>query len=170
VDRIAESLNPAALSSAWGGLRPHLSEETLFALNAWSEMLPDEESEIEMTALMQLLADIEDIESTLPDANLPEELKIVIRQQLDGIRAAIRDYRIVGATGLRKAAEHAVVEIIKHQEEFKAHADSKQVSKFGYVVKAAGKLSTAVITAGKLAEAGRKVYDFIQFAKDTLTS
>ena len=135
--------------------------ERFYAVGLWSEILADEEEAIDASELLKLLADIEEIENSLADANIPDALRDLIRRHVENIKTAISRYKIVGARALRRAANDAVVDIVRHKEEFERNAHVDQVGRFGSLVKRVGTWADTVTKIGKAIEAGKHVVKMI---------
>jgi hypothetical protein len=67
--------------------------------------LPEAEEVIERNILNDLLKDFEALTSEVLDSNINDELKAFLVRSIEDIRAAIHEYRLKGAAGLRQALD-----------------------------------------------------------------
>ena len=132
------------------------------ALEFCGQLLGNEEDVIEAEDLNSILADLEELESSLDSSHLPGHLKDLIRAQLERIRTALRNYRVVGARALRDAARAAVMEVVAAQDEIVAHKDSKEVRGFGKLIKRVADAADAVVKSEKAVTAATKIYGYIE--------
>ena len=159
---VEAAIAPGALSTPWANHKSHLRPDVLVSLRYWSEFLPHEEEEVDAKDLADLLAEIEELEQSLESSGLPEHLKALIKRQLEGIRTALTNYRIVGVRALRDAAKAAVVEVVASQDELKAHKDTKEIGTFGRIIRRAGSIADGAIKGQKAIEAVTKLYGYIE--------
>jgi hypothetical protein len=117
---IVTTLQHMQLNSPAHQIHQQLGTGPLNILDLASEALDEEQPEllIEQTALDALYADAEQLEAKIESAGLPTELRVLLVNSIDRIKAAIRNYTLGGAEGLDRAikeaygaafVEHAVV-------------------------------------------------------------
>jgi hypothetical protein len=120
VKPIVTTLQQTQLNSAANQISTQLGVGPLHVLDLASDALDQEQPEflIEQTELDALYADAENLEAKIESAKLPAELRTLLIDSIDRIKAAIKNYPLSGAEGLDHAikeaygtafVEHAVV-------------------------------------------------------------
>ncbi|HEY2851214.1 MAG TPA: hypothetical protein VGJ18_00105 [Gemmatimonadaceae bacterium] len=111
---LSPSLWEATLNRAQRGLSlENLSGPFTAALNdirpdmkvlEWcAHTFPSTENEIPAEEIDALLAELRQVENIVIKSRLPNELKLLLLEQLDIIRRSLREYRVTGAVAIRRA-------------------------------------------------------------------
>lgn len=103
-----------------------------------------EEAVVDETTLREIDESAATLAKEVADGNLAEHLKVVILDQLDSIRAAIDDYTLRGAEGLKKALAESTGMIILEGSAFAKEQGNPSVTRFWDLLT---KINTAVRAA-----------------------
>lgn len=165
VVRYATATN--VLHTDWMNVKSsHLKPELVAGWNWAAISLAHLDEEYDPAEIAQLRQDLEELEKTARESQLPHELRMLVDKQVRQIRSALRRYEICGAAVLRDAANAVVGEALKHHEVIVAaeSAESPDVRAalgqlrrvWGGLVHAAGdadKLRKGIEAAGALVKA-----------------
>jgi hypothetical protein len=162
VSKVEQALSTMLLPSAWSQPRQYLTPETLGAIAFCSEILPDEESLIAPDELAAISAQVDELESSLADSNLPPRLRALVKHHIEMIRRALAEYPISGVKVLREATQTAFGEIVEVRETIKANRGAPEIKKLDDVWKRVNQAADAAIKAGKVVELGQKAWDLLQ--------
>jgi hypothetical protein len=135
-----KTLNPAALISQ---VLNHVSNSDMALLFLAADFLDSfkEEAQIDAKTLSEINESADTLATEVAAGNLDSHLKILILDQLDSIREAVRDYKIRGAEGLKKALAESIGIIVLEQNTIAKERHNPFVEKFFDVL---SKINTAV--------------------------
>ncbi|VAV85283.1 hypothetical protein MNBD_DELTA01-1199 [hydrothermal vent metagenome] len=131
--RVDQFINTNNFSTIWGSIRSKLTEATLDSLafcSAELSKMPDCESCIEEQELADLLKEVDELICTIVSASLNESLKLLLIKQLNQIRQAILEYKIVGIDSLSNAYASNLGTITINNSSFLNNKDTEEVQSY----------------------------------------
>jgi hypothetical protein len=161
-NRIEQAISPLGLLAAWSSVKQHLAPETLIVLGFCTELLPDEESQIDPKELDDVRYQVQELEGLLEASSLPDGLKALIRHHIELIRRALDQYPIAGAKALREAARTALGELVEVRDTVRESSKTEEVSKLGAIWKKINDISDVAIKADKVAKIGTKAWALLE--------
>ena len=156
---ISQTLNLEQLGVAWGNFRPLISEETLRQLKMCYELTPNQEEPVNPDELAQLSSDLEDFAANVLGSSLPNEVKTFVLKQISLIRAAIREYGVVGIRAFRTAIGMSLVELDANRDLIEQHQDEPEVRTLGSLLGRVFSLAERFNTLASAVEAGTKILE-----------
>jgi hypothetical protein len=159
---IEHAISTLLLPSTWNNGVQYLKPETLVALQYCSEILPDEESQIDPQTIEEIRSMVQELEGMLSSSDIPESLIRLIRHHIELINRALDQYPFTGAMALREAARTARGELVEVRDVVKEHSQTREVSQLGSIW---GKLTNAAdvaLKADKLSQLGAKAWTFVE--------
>jgi hypothetical protein len=162
VTRIENALSTMLLPTTWNQVRQHLTPETFITLSFCGEILPDEETQIESSELTEIYEQIDELQASLANSQLPLRLRALIEHHISLIRRALAEYPIAGARALREAARTALGELIEVREDVASNREAPEISKLGAIWKSINKAADVALKAEKLAQLGQKAWDALE--------
>ncbi|MHC4698711.1 MAG: hypothetical protein ACYTFA_18435 [Planctomycetota bacterium] len=141
----------------WDNTRQTLDGETMTALAFGAKCLSEKSPDpaVDKEELEQLLSEIAELATQVRLGALDDELKAVVVDQLEAIRAAIIQYHIRGSDGLREALKGSLGAIFLHNDLFQKHKETEEIRRFGRILGTLGRVSSAAFKALASAVAGR---------------
>ena len=114
----------------WKGkyLREDLITPILFCSNVLGKMGADEE--ISAEDLEKLMAQVNRLYESVLASSLSPEVKLTVLQQLENIRRAVHEYRVIGIIALQEVLASAVGQVALHKEEFQREK-GEEIKQFG---------------------------------------
>lgn len=141
--KIHQAISTIYLNSNWDVPKRYLSEGPSMALVFCSEILPDEESQINQSDLKEIQTLVNELVELLKASTLPESLKSIIQNHIELIDQALQRYSIAGAKAFHEAVQSAVGELVLiNKEPFQENKETKEIRKKAYALWA--KIDTAV--------------------------
>jgi hypothetical protein len=142
-------------------MRSHLGKETLAALEIFAEALPNEESTVKSEDLAEMARLIDDLEASLDESQLPEQLVVMFRRHIFLMRRALAEYPLRGVKAFTEALASASGDFIVEKNDLQENSKTDEVGKF---VKAWTKMKTAIDVASTLEKAvllGHEIWNVI---------
>lgn len=131
----------------WSNSRAnHLRPETLGAWQIISLTLPAADDQVDASALAALQADLEELEATVRNPSVPDDLRRLVQKQVRQIRRALRQYGVRGIEPLRDAISVAAGDLRRDQEALRTSA-SDAPAETTKVAQAMKKVWTTAVTA-----------------------
>lgn len=160
--KVEHALSMMLLPGTWNQARQYLTAETYVALEFCSEILPDEETQIDSVELAEINMRVDELAELLAYSKLPARLLELIEHHIDLIRRALAEYPITGAKVLREAARTALGELIEVRETIESNRNSPEVSKLGSLWKKVNESADTALKAEKIAQLGQKAWAMIE--------
>lgn len=107
-NQVREMASSTRLHQDWKGYRPGLQNDTRLALEWAAWALPDEEDELSSGEVGKLVEELEALELSLEQTDLPPMTRSFVARQLELIRSALRLYGIQGIAAVGKALEQSL--------------------------------------------------------------
>lgn len=158
ISKVEHALSTMLLPATWNQVRQYLTPEMFVALSFCGEILPDEESQIDFEELSEIRAQVDDLQASLADSQLPPRLRALIEHHIDLILTALAEYPITGAMALREAARTALGEIVEVKESVSENRKAAEISKLGDLWKKVNQTADIALKAEKLAQLGQKAW------------
>lgn len=132
------------LSSPWGSGKSFLKPETLVALEFCSQLLPNDEDDIDEEELLQLSGEVNSLLKLLEASTLPESLRHVIVRNLNDIRLAIEHYRLIGAKAFKPPLDSSMADVYRAKDQIRENAQTPEISSFRAILETLDRLASAV--------------------------
>ena len=162
ISRVEHALSTMLLPASWNQVRQYLTPETFVALSFCGEILPDEEMQIGSQELSEIKAQVDELQASLVDSQLPPRLRALVQHHINLIITALAEYPISGAKALREAARTALGEIVEVKETISENREALEISKLGEVWKKVNQTADVALKAEKLAQLGQKAWAMLE--------
>lgn len=162
ISRVEQALSTMLLPGSWNQVRQYLTPETFVALSFCGEILPDEETQISSQELTEIKAQVEELQASLANSQLPLRLRALVQHHINLILTALAEYPISGAKALREAARTALGEIVEVKEVLEANREASEISKLGEVWKKVNQAADIALKAEKLAQLGQRAWAMLE--------
>lgn len=162
ISKVENALSTMLLPTTWNQVRQYLTSETLVALSFCSEILPDEETQIDSEEMSEIRAQVDDLRASLENSQLPVRLRALIEHHIELILTALAEYPITGAKALREAARTALGEIVEVKDAVAERREAPEISKLGGLWKKVNQAADAALKAEKLAQLGQKAWAMLE--------
>jgi len=135
-------------AAPWASLSKELGTG-LVALEFCAERLDSLSLEIaaDPADIEALQASTDELISSLIDADLPHDLKVLLMRRAEEIRRALQEYRLHGARGVEAAMSASIGTLVLHMDEIKRRSRAKGVVQF---LELLPKIDAAMRTAQRL--------------------
>lgn len=106
-ERLTQVASPGQLHSSWSGHRGNIQQPECRKVFEWAEWALREEDEADMLAeeMHQLRSELDALESSLREADMPPYLRDFIQRQVETIRSALRMYGVQGVRPVQDALQ-----------------------------------------------------------------
>lgn len=153
----------------WNQIKQHISPEVTIALGFCSEIMPDEEKDIDLTDLQELKELAAELRSNLEESKLPPYIRSVIEKHLIKLEESLAAYTAVGVKAFEEAMQSAYGEVIANEVIFEEAKGSKELTMLSNLWKQTKSVIDGVTTVNKgigsaqgLAEKGQQFIEYIQ--------
>ncbi len=150
LQRVEQGLQVAHLPHSWNTAKQFFGPEVVRSLRFLSRILPDESSAVRDDEVATLIDELNALERSVREGNLPADLKLFLFGQIDILRRAVREYRIRGTRAFREAAYECVIHWKENEEVVDAKANAEHVQWWH-------RIWEQVVTWGNRAEKAEKV-------------
>ncbi|MCP5415210.1 MAG: hypothetical protein H6961_11460 [Chromatiaceae bacterium] len=158
-----------AIMGQWNSLKQHITADVRIALGFCSEILPNEENQIDLSDLQDLRALAAELRAQLEKSELSARAKAVVEKHLAKIEEALASYAAVGVKGLEEAMQSAYGEVITNEAVFEEAKGSTELGMLSKLWKKTKTVIDGVTTINKglgsaqgIAEKGRQLIEYIQ--------
>jgi len=117
------------LESQWQGPKKNLTDNLFTVLGFCSEILPNEENEVNQQSLDELAALTLQMKEMLSVSELGAGVKRIIESQINNMDEALSKYRSVGARAFNSALQSAVGEVVLSEDVLKSASNTPEVGK-----------------------------------------
>jgi len=159
LDNARHAIVPHGVRSGWNSYNGHLSSDTILSIKFCSEILPEEEQEINPEDIKEIEASIAELEATLADSSIPLVLKRIIESHIIKIKEALYSYNIVGAKSLAEVVKSAYGEVFENQAVFEAAKGTEPVRRLSKVWQKVKEVADGAKTANDSLSAGVEIVD-----------
>lgn len=123
-EKLRTALSPTQVNGSWTRISEICTEDTLVVLRWASWAIGSLEEPIAADDLKELIRNLNELDTLIAEPGLPDSLKSLIQKNAREIREAIELYPIIGANGLRQAANSFFGEAFTQQDTLKAASES----------------------------------------------
>lgn len=122
---VRAALETINLDEPWPNVRSRFQQNFVFALAYCADVIGRTHNEkvVEEEVLSTVQSEVEALVQRVVELDTDPELRRVIVDALNGIRAAIIDYRIVGSRGVNDAVDKAVGAVIRNRWRMSTNED-----------------------------------------------
>ena len=160
IPRIASALSRMQLDQGWSLVNQAITDGDFDLLAIAAQILESDGYELLLSdaELAEFANEAEELESEIKAADLPDELKAVVNQLVEGLRQSLKDYPVSGVDGLKSALASAYGQIILELDVLAPHKEEAAVIKIWDWF---GKINTAVSIIGHAKNAGKFIIEVI---------
>jgi len=148
------------LSGNWQSYKNNLTDDILLSLNFCSEIIPDEEAELEQEALDEILNLVNELEQELESSKIPSNLKNIISTNIDEIKKAIHSFNIVGIKAFESVMQSAYGAVVMNQDTYKEVQKYDEGNKLSKIFQIIQKKSSEIIKIDKTIQSGKNLYEY----------
>jgi hypothetical protein len=157
--RIEKVLSVQNISAAWNHYKGNLTADTLLSISWLSEVLPEDQYQIDTETIESIKKQIDDLRKTLENEGLPTALKTFIESQLEIIEKSLIKQEILGVKAIRDALYNGYSETSDNQNIINENSTSKELSKLGSIWKKMKRIPGVVISTNDAIDAGTNMVD-----------
>jgi hypothetical protein len=153
---IEERISPGLVFNPWDGYKVAI-QSTLQTIKFCSEVLPNEEPATNEDDFDEIEEAIQELEALLAKSDLPDEAKIFIREHIDIIKKALRDYQVIGARAFKSAMYQGYVHYAENEEVVNRYEQTEEIGLLSRAWGGLKKVASATLGNDKLLTAGTKL-------------
>jgi len=146
-----------AFENSWGSYFGNITPEMQVSLQFCSEILPDEESEIDLEALNEIRDLNRKLLENISSSKLPSYVIGIIEKHSRKIELALQKYGVVGAKALQEVMESAYGDVVINEDTFLNVRDTSEISKLTTVWRKVQSTLDGVVKIEKGIESGTKI-------------
>ncbi|HEY2914442.1 MAG TPA: hypothetical protein VGK21_13855 [Candidatus Angelobacter sp.] len=149
----------------WNDFKTRLTNQ-LIPLSIYSSTLPNEESPLSPTDLKDIQDELDRLEHSLEEKDLPAEVREYVKKQLSFIRRAFWEYKFRGLHAFEDAVMDGIREVYVQKDIVENHKDDAEVKE---VSKMWSRIWQVVIKAGQVNSALNAGEHFLRLVASTFT-
>lgn len=142
--QIEGAISVHQLSAPWTVGKAYLRPETLLALRFISEMLPNDEDDIDSNELLKLLDDVKSLQALIAHTTLPDSLRQLIARHLEDILRAIDRYKVIGAKAFKPPLDSSMADVYRAKDQIRENAQTPEISSFRAILETLDRFASAV--------------------------
>lgn len=161
LSQIENTLSMTILGGHWSQIKQHLRPETLCSLAYCTEILPSEEDQISQDDIEAIRTLLDELRSSLVDAQVPDRLKKLIEAHIKLIETALSEYQIIGERALRQAIRAGIGGIAEVQNIIRENNSAPIIRTLGELWKKVSEAADNAQRIDALTQLGKNAWELI---------
>lgn len=115
-EAVHNALNLDYLTGSFDAIHSHIRPDVLSTLSILADIIPNDGAPVDQEELNSIVAQLEELERDIENADLPEEARRFFLSQIRILLTAIRRYPIVGSKAFQEALGFFFAAVAQNQE------------------------------------------------------